>query len=366
MGLSQERTLRRALFAADNGRRPLLKSVFDRVTSTLGSHAAAFKRPRSLAALNPNLPQAVQTADLRTLPVSIPSPIFPAVLLTLATFAASAPAQGPSSIDPGVSAPGATAPGTGFALPGQPAAVASGAASKWRYPGATTTGFIPSRTLGVTLKLSSGGIGVDFTEPIAPRFAVRAGASFLSVNGSLVDKNIHVDGTIKLQNVFAGIDFFPFHSSFRITPGFSVASRATASAILNIPGGQTFSFGDGEDSSSDPADPVHGTARFGFGHGVSPRLTMGFANAIPHRNQHFSFPLEVGAEYIAPPTVQLNITGSGCQVDRGTTELDCGPVDQPDVEEERRELLDDLRPLRVFPVLSIGVTYWFGHVRSRY
>ena len=234
-----------------------------------------------------------------------------------------------------------------------------------RHPGATTTGFIPSRTLGVTAKLSSGGVGLDLTVPFAPRFALRAGASFLSVDGSLVVKNINIDGNLKLQNAFAGVDFFPFHNSFRITPGFSFANRTTASANLSIPGGQSFSFGNGNTNTSDPADPVNGNAAFVFGHNFSPRLTLGWANAIPHRNQHFSFPFEIGAEYIPPPTVRLAVGGSACQVEAGTTFLDCGPVDQADIVEEQRELVEDVKPLRVFPVISLGVTYWFGHVRSR-
>ncbi len=273
------------------------------------------------------------------------------ILLQLASVPAVS-AQGPYAAEVGGDA--------GTLLP-----AAAYAGRSERYPGATTTGFIPSRTLGVTIKLSSGGVGLDLAVPVAPRFAVRAGASFLSVDGSLVVKNINIDGNLRLQNAFAGVDFFPFHNSFRITPGFSFANRTTASANLFIPGGQSFSFGNGNTNTSDPADPVNGNAAFVFGHGFSPRLTVGWANAIPHRNPHLSFPFEVGAEYIAAPTVKLAIGGSACQVDVGTTFLDCGPVDQSDIVEEQRELVEDVKPLRVFPVISIGVTYWFGHVRSR-
>ncbi len=280
----------------------------------------------------------------------------PTMLTCFAIFlpcVASGSAQGPAAAEADRS----------LTLPEAPGPAPASAGSSRKYPGASTAGFIPTRNIGVTLVLGSGGVGVELTRPIAPRFALRAGASFLSVDGSFVEKNVNIDGNLKLQNAFAGGDFYPLHNSFRITPGLSFANRTTANATLFIPGGRSFSFGDGENSTSDPQDPVRGTAQFFFGGGISPRLTAGWANAIPHRNPHFSFPVELGFEYIAQPRVKLNITGSGCQIDAGTTELDCGPVDQSDIVEEQRELMEDVKPLRVFPMVSIGVTYWFGHVR---
>ena len=256
------------------------------------------------------------------------------------------------------------APASTSALPEAPAPAAAYTGISRRDPPARTTGFVPSRTLGVTFKLSSGGIGTDLSYPFAPRFALRAGASFLSANGSFQYQNIQIHGQLELQNAFGGVDFYPFHNSFRITPGLSFANKTDVNATLYIPGNQTFSFGDGGTSVSDPGNPVHGTAKFAFGHSVSPRLTAGWANAIPHRNVRISFPVELGFEYIAPPTAQLNITGGACTEYR-TSDIECGPVEQLNVSQEQTELTSDIRPLRVFPILSVGVTYWIGHVRSK-
>jgi hypothetical protein len=174
-----------------------------------------------------------------------------------------------------------------------------------------------------------------------------------------------MDLPVTLQNAFAGVDFFPFQNSFRNTPGLSFANRATVNANLLIPGGQTFSFGDGGTEISDPGNPVHGVAAFRFGRGLNPRLNAGWANAIPHHDRKISFPVELGFEYIAPPTARLSVTGSACNPSRGTAPpTACGPVDQRNVAQEQTELVDDIRPLRFFLVVSLGMTYWFGHVRS--
>ena len=233
--------------------------------------------------------------------IASPMPLFLISLLMLA-FVQAGSAQGPSSPDSPISSP----------LTEAPTAEASPVGISQRYPRAATTGFSPSRTVGVSLRVSTGGLGLDLTIPVAARFAVRAGASFLSFDGTLVEQNIDVDAHITLQNAYAGIDFFPFRNSFRITPGFSFANRTTANASLSIPGGRTFSFGEGGTEISDPGDPVRGTAKFAFGRGLNPRLTAGWANAIPHRNTRISFPVELGFEYIAPPTAMLSIAGSAC------------------------------------------------------
>jgi hypothetical protein len=221
----------------------------------------------------------------------------------------------------------------------------------------------PFRTYAVSVKLGTMGPGVDLATPLAQRLNLRAGASFFQYSPSFTTDGLNIDGQLKLQNAFAGVDIFPFNNSFRITPGLTFKNNNSMNANLLVPGGGTFSLGDA-DYTSDPVDPIHGTAAFTFGtSNIAPRLTMGFGNMLPRSGRHFSVPVEFGFQYISQPIVKLTFAGSGCSSQKqpdGTTAYGCGPVEQSDVMNEQKELQNDLSPLRFYPIFSIGFSYRIG------
>ena len=219
----------------------------------------------------------------------------------------------------------------------------------------------PFETFAVAAKVGSGGIGVDVATVVAQRFNLRVGASYFSYNTSLTEDGLQITGAIKLQTAAASVDIFPFNNSFRISPGVSFKNDTHMSANLLVPGGQSFSLGD-DNYTSDPADPIHGTAAFGFGRNVAPQLTLGFGNMIPRSGKHFSFPVEAGVQFTDRPTVNLHIAGSSCgSVSQdGVTATGCGPVDQISVQQEQLELTNDLSALRFYPVVSVGISYRIG------
>ncbi len=225
----------------------------------------------------------------------------------------------------------------------------------------TTRAMRPFETFAVAAKVGSGGIGVDVATVLAQRFNLRVGASYFSHDTSLTTDGLQITGAIKLQTAAASVDIFPFNNSFRISPGVSFKNDSHLSAALLVPGGQSFSLGD-SDYTSDPADPIHGTAAFGFGRNVAPQVTVGFGNMIPRSGRRFSFPVEVGVQYTDRPTVNLQIAGSSCgSVSQdGVTATGCGPVDQISVQQEQQELRNDLAPLRFYPVISVGISYRIG------
>jgi hypothetical protein len=231
---------------------------------------------------------------------------------------------------------------------------------------AYTPSMTPFKTYALAVKVGSMGIGLDVATPLAQRLNLRVGASFFQYNTTLTEDGLNISGAIKFQNASASVDIYPFRGSFRISPGFTYKNNNSLNATLLVPGGQKFSLGD-NDFYSDPSDPVHGSAAFNFGNNLAPRLTMGFGNMLPRNGGHFSFPVEVGFQYIAQPTVRLTASGTACtnalQVG-GTTVSGCGPVDQGDVQQEQHDLQNDLSPLRFYPVLSIGVSYRIGRSRS--
>jgi hypothetical protein len=234
-----------------------------------------------------------------------------------------------------------------------------------RPPVAYTPGMRPFSAVAVALKVGSGGIGFDVATPLMQRLNLRSGASFFSYNTSLTQDGLNIAGAIKFQNASTSVDIFPFNGSFRISPGITFRNNNALNAAITVPGGQSFSLGD-SDYTSDPLDPIHGTAAFAFGSSnFAPRLTMGFGNMLPRNGSRFSFPVEVGFEYISQPTVRLNFAGSACgsQVQSdGSVGAGCGSVNPSDVAQEQSQLQSDLSPLRFYPIVSFGVSYRIGHI----
>jgi len=206
--------------------------------------------------------------------------------------------------------------------------------------------------LAFAVKLGTPGVGFEVATPLAQRMNLRAGAAFFSYNTTFTTDGLSIDGALKLGNAFASVDIYPFNNSFRISPGFSFQNNNRLNATLLVPGGQTFSLGDGGDYISDPSDPVHGTGTFVLGNNFAPRLTLGFGNMLPRRGGHFSVPVEFGFQYISQPLATLSISGQSCMQGSGFSGPACGPVDQTNVQQEQQEIQTDLNPYRFFPIAS--------------
>jgi hypothetical protein len=255
----------------------------------------------------------------------------------------------------GVSSSAWADPGTGTGA----GAAAAGGASAASIPAA---GYSPMSSFAVTVKASTTGVGLDMATALTRHFGIRTGASYFSYNTSLTDSGLNITGSLHLQGASASLDIFPFHNSFRISPGITYNNKNRMDATLLVPGGQSFSLGDGGNYTSDPSNPIHGTASFVFGKSIAPRLTMGVGSILP-RFGRVSFPLEMGVQYTAAPQVKLAITGNSCgsqtQSD-GSTGYGCGSVDQTNVAQEQSELQNDISPLRFYPIVSLGVSFRFG------
>lgn len=234
----------------------------------------------------------------------------------------------------------------------------------YQAEGASTQRTIrPFSDMAAQIKFGAAGLGFDLATPLAQHFNLRGGAAFFSYQTGVVADGLHIDGNANFTNAFMSVDYFPFHSGFHISPGITFYNDTSLNANLTVPGGQSFSFGD-YDATSDPNDPIAGSAAIHFGHKVAPRLTMGWGNMIPRKgDQRWSVPVEVGVQFASRPTIRFNIHGQGCSYQTepdGSVDYGCGPVDQGDIAQEQQELQDDVSGLRFFPVFSIGLSYRFG------
>ncbi len=81
---------------------------------------------------------------------------------------------------------------------------------------------------------------------------------------------------------------------------------------------------------------------------VAPYLGFGFGNAL-HQAQAFSFVLDFGLVFSGIPEVDISASGWNALL----------PGFQADLAQEERELEEDIRPFRYYPVIAFGFTYRF-------
>jgi len=216
----------------------------------------------------------------------------------------------------------------------------------------------PFSGIAVGVRFGLAGVGFDVATPLVPlRLNLRGGASFFSYSPSTIttSDNLNINGSLKFQNAAAMVDFFPFRGRFRVSGGMTVYNYTNLNANVTVPGGSSFTLGNAT-YYSDPSKPLNGTAAFNFGGKTAGRVSIGTGNMLPARGR-FTFQTELGVQFFSQPTVAYNFTGNGCTTYNGVTYSNCGPVATSDVTQEQNKMQDDLKDLRFFPVLSIGVSY---------
>jgi len=216
--------------------------------------------------------------------------------------------------------------------------------------------------IGIQLKAGVAGAGIDVAVPLAEHFNLRVGGSFFQYSGSYAIDGITVDGEAKFRSGTVQIDYFPFHNGFRLSPGVTVYNGNNLNASAVVPGGQSFDLGDNSYTSS-ATDPVHGTASMTFGNRTAPSFTLGWGNLIPRKpGRHLSIPFEIGFQYIKDPRINMDLEGTACSYtggENGCGNLKSDPVAQDYIQQELRDLQNDISPLRFYPIISIGVGWAF-------
>lgn len=216
------------------------------------------------------------------------------------------------------------------------------------------------RRVAVGVKASPLGFGLEVATPLTSRLDLRIADNLFIHRNTFTYDGVNLDSKLSLSSMQAGIDIFPFrHSGWHVTPGVLFANHNRAIADASVPGGESFSPGDGNYISS-PADPVKGTLRIPLD-STAPTLSIGIGSLFPRSGRHWSIPFEVGVAYIGPPQVGLNLGGSVCDPASGVCQpIANDPQAQANVALEAKQIKSDLSPLKTYPILSVGFSYNFG------
>ena len=192
---------------------------------------------------------------------------------------------------------------------------------------------------GVGVKAGTLGIGVEGRWSPLPWFDIRAGVNQLDYDDDGSQAGVPYDATLALDTTFATANFrFPL-SPFRLTAGaysngneFRLVSQDSASYDI---GGSTYS---GAEVGS-----LRGVTSFPS---TAPYVGFGYDFEV---FDTFGLNLDFGVLWQGDPEVSLEANGL----------LANDPAFRAALEDERRELLDEMEDFKAWPVLSLGFVFNF-------
>jgi hypothetical protein len=220
----------------------------------------------------------------------------------------------------------------------------------------------PFSHVAIGVNFGTLGAGIEAVTPLSRKTNLRVDSSFFDYSLGLAQSGIQYNGSLNLRDTRASYDFFPWGKGFRISGGVAFYNKFNVGANATVPAGNKVTLND-VDYYSSPSDPLHGNASIAYGRKVAPTLTMGWGNAIPRSGRHLAFPFEIGAAFTGTPAFNLNFAGTGCTTSTPTPAT-CGDVKtfdgfQSNLAAQRRKIVNDIAPLRVYPIINMGVTYRF-------
>jgi hypothetical protein len=188
---------------------------------------------------------------------------------------------------------------------------------------------------------------------------------FNYTTNNITTNGFNFDAKANLASAGASVDFYPFPShGFRISPGALFYNTNSISGNFNVAGGTSFSLNNTTYYASS-SNPIVGNGGLGL-HTTNPAFTVttGWGNMIPHRDKHWSFPLEVGVAFIGAPSLNMALTsGQACDSEGANcVNVATDPGVQANLAAQIAKYNNDLNPLKYYPILSSGIAYSF-HIR---
>jgi len=241
----------------------------------------------------------------------------------------------------------------------EPATPSANAAIDQPAPVSTKEGWrTTAGRVGVAVKMSLLGPGVEVATPLTYRTNIRVGFNAFSYSHNFTNDGTNYDASLRFRSVETHFDWFPFAGSFHVSPGLMIYNGNQISANASVTGGQTFSLGNVSYESS-AANPITGTGKIVFNK-VGPSVLAGWGNLLPRKHKHISVPVEFGVIFQGSPQATLGFAGTACD----TTGANCQNVInntsfQNNVVAQQNKLNNNMSAFKVYPILSVGFGYKF-------
>jgi hypothetical protein len=261
------------------------------------------------------------------------------------------------------------------ALPEAPDPAAAGGSTE-RYD-ATPGGVkhqAPFSRMGIGADVSPLGIGIKSAIVLNDYFDARLMGNFFNYNSARFEiEGFSTNANLHLASAAAALDWYPFNSVWRLSPGLMFYNGNQLSVAANIVPGTSFTL-NGQTFYSATANAVTGrTPLAGSGvlglNTIKPAATLsfGFGKFVPRSNRHWSFPAEFGVAYTGAPSANVNVSGWAC-TDYAQTQ--CSNLSNPAnpvaiqfnnaLQTELTKWRKDLAKVRIYPLFSYSVVYSFN------
>jgi hypothetical protein len=209
-------------------------------------------------------------------------------------------------------------------------------------PAAAQDGSVDDNGAGVSVAVTAGtlGIGPEVGVRMSDHVGARVNATFLGFGADFDSDEITYDGKLKLKSYGAMVDLYPMGGHFRVSAGARInKNRARVVATPTGPvevGGTTYT----------PAQigTLRGRAEVKE---FAPALTLGWSGA---NRRGFMFGGDVGVLFQGRVRIR-DFTATGA--------LSNAANFRASLEEERRELQDDVDDYKVYPIAQISIGYRF-------
>jgi len=278
------------------------------------------------------------------------------VAVTPAAFALTNPTVEPSSSGSSSSSSASTS---------DPATPNPGSAPRTAVATMNDTAPAPFSRLGLSAGIGAGGINLQAATNLNKYINLRGVGNVFSYTVNNINTNgLNLNGKLNLASAGVSVDLYPFpYHGLRFSPGVLFYNQNAASATVTVAGGTSFTL-DNNTYYSSTSNPVQGIGTLGL-NSQNPAFTMttGWGNLISRRGGHFSIPFEIGAAFVGTPNLGLALTsGQVCSNPQGTANCQDIATDQEvqsNLQAQIAKYKNDLNPLKVYPIVSIGIGYNF-------
>jgi hypothetical protein len=259
-------------------------------------------------------------------------------------------------------------------LPDPPEPPASDGREKYNVDPAATAYQPPFSRIAIGADVNPLGVGFKTAILLDHYYDARFMGNFFVFNSSKFEiEGFNATADLHMSSAQASLDWYPFGSIWRISPGLLFLNGNQISVTSQIVPGTSFTLNNQTFYSANPnaatgATPLAGTGVLGF-HTSDPAFTIagGFGKFIPRSNRHWSFPAEFGVAFMGAPTANVNVSGWAC-LDQAQTQCSnvasqSSPVGvqfNSALATELAKWRHDLSAVKVYPLFSYSVVYSFN------
>ncbi len=214
--------------------------------------------------------------------------------------------------------------------------------------------------IAVGVAVGTQGVGGEVATPLLSNVSLRGGADFLKVNSTFATGGDSYTAHLALESGYVGLDWAPFHGSFRLTPGVLVYNGSNVGASVNVAPGQSFTLNHTIYYSS-ATDPLAGTVNANWPK-AGARFTFGWGNMLPKNGRkHFAWTSEFGVAYFGSGAIGYAFTGSECSTAAASTCAKASTDSEfnANVAAEQAKIQKDMAYARFFPILRTGLSWRF-------